>query len=386
MKIEIKNLKKAANRIQRAVKNKEKIILYGDADLDGISSVIILKETIKSLGAEIENIYFPNREKEGYGLNEKALSFLSKSAPALFIVLDCGISNFEEMKLAKKMGFEVVIIDHHEILEKLPQASIIIDPKQRDDKYPFKQFATAGLVFKLSQLLLEEKNNQSLIKNFSELAALATIADMMPEVEENKKIIDEGLRLLESTWRPGLKVFFEMELFKDYKSTREIAQKIISALNAGEHQNYLHESYLLLTTSFQGEAKNLAKNLLEKAYQKQAQVREITEEIKGRSSQKLKENIIFEGDSSWPFLLVGPIASKVYAYFQKPTFIFKNNGKESLGAVRTPKDINGVSALIGCQKFLKTFGGHPQAAGFRLENTNLENFKKCLTKYFEEKT
>ena len=197
--MEIKNFKKAANRIQKAVKNKERIILYGDADLDGISSVIILKETIKSLGGMIENIYFPNRETEGYGLNEKALNFLSKLAPALFIIVDCGISNFEEVKLAKKMGFEVIIIDHHEILEKLPQASIVIDPKQKDDKYPFKQFATAGLAFKFSRLLLRKKNNQSLINNFSELAAISTISDMMPEVEEIKEIIDEGLQLLEST-------------------------------------------------------------------------------------------------------------------------------------------------------------------------------------------
>lgn len=383
--MEIKNLKKTANRIIIAVKNEEKIILYGDADLDGIASVIILKETIKSLGGRVEDIYFPNREKEGYGINEKALDSLSKSAPALLIVLDCGISNFEEVKLAKKLGFEVIIIDHHEILEKLPQASIIVDPKQKDDKYPFKQFATAALAFKLSQLLLKKKDNQSLRKNFLELAALATLADMMPEIEENKEIIDEGLMLLESSWRPGLKIFFEINSIKNYKSIRQIAQKMIAAFNAGEPQNHSHQSYLLLTTSSQEEAKILALNLLEKTAQKQAQVKEIIEEIKERVPKKLTDNIVFEGDASWPFLLIGPIASKIYAHFQKPTFIFKKNEKESIGAVRTSKEINGVKALIKCQEFLKTFGGHPQAAGFRLENKNLEKFKKCLIDYLSKK-
>lgn len=382
MPTEIKNLKKTANRILKAIKEKERIILYGDADLDGISSVIILKESIKSLGGKVEDLYFPNRETEGYGINEKALRSLAGLAPALFITLDCGISNFEEVKLAKELGFEVIIIDHHEILGKLPQASIIVDPKQKDDKYPFKQFATAGIAFRLSQILLTKKNNQGLRKNFLELAALATIADMMPEVEENKDIIEEGLRLLESTWRPGLKVFFSINSLKDYRPIRQIAQKIISAINAGEPQNHLHESYFLLSSQSLDEAKILALDLLEKASQKKIKVQEIVREIEKRASKNSTSTIIFEGDPFWPFLLIGPIASKVYALFHKPTFIFKKSEKEIQGALRMPKELNGVEALIQCQESLKTFGGHPQAAGFRLEDRNLEKFKKCLINYF----
>ena len=137
--MEIKNLKRAAGRIKRAIKNKEKIILYGDADLDGAASVIILKESIKNLGGKVARVYFPDREKEGYGLNQKALNLLKKEAPALLILLDCGISNFKEIKLAKKLSLKVIIIDHHEVLEKLPEAEIIIDPKQPGDKYSFKE-------------------------------------------------------------------------------------------------------------------------------------------------------------------------------------------------------------------------------------------------------
>ena len=130
MKTEIKNLKKTTQRILKAVQNKEKIILYGDADMDGVASVILFQETLMNLGARVSEIYFPDREEEGYGLNEKALQYLKEKTPALLIILDCGISNFEEMKLANKMGFEIIIIDHHVVLEKLPEASIIINPKQ----------------------------------------------------------------------------------------------------------------------------------------------------------------------------------------------------------------------------------------------------------------
>ena len=135
MKKEIKNLNKAAERIKKAIKRKERIIIYGDADMDGVSSVIILKECIMSLGrpadsgSPVSAVYFPDRETEGYGINKDALNYLKKYAPALFITVDLGIGNFEEIKLAKRLGFEVMIVDHHEVLKKLPSASIIVNPR-----------------------------------------------------------------------------------------------------------------------------------------------------------------------------------------------------------------------------------------------------------------
>ena len=185
MKKEIKNIKKAAERIKKAIKKKERIIIYGDADMDGASSVIILKECIMSLGGEVSAVYFPDRETEGYGINKNALDYLKKYAPALFITVDLGIGNFEEVKLAKRLGFEVMIVDHHEVLKKLPSASIIVNPKRKDDKYPFKEFAAAGVVFKLAEALMDKKMTPVLRNNFLELAGLATVADMMIEEEDN---------------------------------------------------------------------------------------------------------------------------------------------------------------------------------------------------------
>ncbi len=214
--MEIKNLKKAAERIKKAIKNREKIILYGDADLDGTTSLILLKESIKNLGGEITAIYFPDREKEGYGLTQEALHSLKINAPAFLITLDLGISNFKEISLAEKMGFEVMIIDHHEILDKLPEAKIIVDPKQKGDKASLQYLATVGIVYKLSELLFLNEMSQELKQSFLEIVALGTIADAMPREGENEIMIAQGLQSIANSWRPGIKAFFRERSFEKY--------------------------------------------------------------------------------------------------------------------------------------------------------------------------
>jgi single-stranded-DNA-specific exonuclease len=376
----IKNLQKVANRIKKAVKNKEKFIIYGDADLDGVASVIILKESIKNLGGEISAIYFPDRENEGYGITEKGLEYLKNFSPAVFITLDLGIGNFEEVKVAKKLGFEVIIIDHHQVLGKIPQASIVVDPKQKGEKYPFKNLATAGIVFKLSEVLLKERLTQKLKENFLELVALATIADLMPRVEENTLLIEEGLDSLKNTWRPGLKVFSFIESVRNYRNFQEFTQKIISSLNAAEKKDHLNEAYFLLTEQNEKKAKILAKELLEKSQQKHLRIKEIVGEIEERIFKKPKEEIIFEGENDWPLALLGPVASRICQKYQKPTFLFRLDKEKSQGAVRVPLRFDSVKLMSRCSKLLETYGGHAQASGFRVKNENLEKFKNCLIK------
>jgi len=377
----IKNIKKAAARIKKAVKSKERVILYGDADMDGVSSVIILKEALCNLGVSSDRIqvYFPDRETEGYGINEKALGYLKKQAPALFIALDCGIGNFHEIKLAKKMGFEVMIVDHHQTLGKLPEASIIVNPQQKGDKYSFKEFAAAGVVFRLVEVLLGKKICQALRNNFLELTALATLADMMPHKADNLEFLNAGLPALQSTFRPGLKVF---HLLGDYNDPQMLARKIISACHAGENKNHFNEAYLLLSSCSEEEAEVLARDLIEKSYIRQERIKVIAEEAEERILKKMQEPIIFEGDKDWPILMAGPAASKICHVYKKPVFLYSQNRTTSQGAVRTPVGIDGVRAMRQCADLLETFGGHPQAAGFRLKNKNLKNFKERLTEYF----
>jgi len=364
------------------VKAKETIILYGDADLDGTSAVVILKETIKNLGWKVSTIYFPDREKEGYGINKDALGILKKRAPALLIALDCGISNFDEIELAKKLGFEVIVIDHHKVIDKLPLADIIVDPKQKDDPYPFKGLATAGIVFKLTQTLLGEEFSESLRKNFLELVALATLADLMPKEADNQIFIEEGLSFLKNTWRPGLRAFLESDFLAGISDFNQKVSKIISIMNVRDVKDNLPASFRLLTFSSLEDSQELIKKLVKKNQGRKKKIEEIVFRIEERQKD---DTIIFEGDTELEFALISSVASILCNRYKKPVFIYKKLEKESQGTVRTQKGLDSVVLMKNCAKYLMSYGGHPQASGFRLKNDNLEKFKECLIKNLKKK-
>ncbi len=377
----IKNIEKAAERIKEAVKKNERIILYGDSDLDGISSVVILGEAIKNLGGKIECAFFPDRENDGYGINSAALEKLQSRAPALFIALDLGIGNVKEVQTANKMGFEVIIIDHHEILNDLPKASIIVDPKQSSDRCPFKGLANVGITFNLCMELLGSSISENLKNSFLELAALGTIADMVPQTEQNQEIIEQGLRSLKNTFRPALRAFLDILGWEDWP------QKIISSLNAAEESvNFENDSYQLLTCSDKKKCDKMAQALIERNRHKQIQLKNIVQEVERRVSKNPDAPIVFEGDPSWKLAWAGSVASVICEKYEKPAFIFRKLDKESCGSVRNPKGTNSVEAMKECDAFLITYGGHAQASGFRLKNEYLDKFKDCLSSYFKKQT
>lgn len=376
---EIKNLKKVASRFLKAAKKKEKIVIYSDSDLDGVASAIILKDIIKNIGGNIAEIYFPDRESEGYGISKKSLKALKGMAPAILVSLDCGIGSVEETDLAKKMGFEVVIIDHHEILDKLPKANIIVDPKQKGDKYPFKQLANAGLVFKLAEVLL--KSNDNLMHDFMLLSAMATVADMMPKTDDNELIITEGITYLESSWRPGIKAL--LDSVDSSMNLMDKVYKMNSYLNIRDVEDGMPASFRLLTASDEDEARQLAMKLIGKAEEKKRKVKDIVDEVKSIVSVKgVNEPIVFEGNSSWELVLLGIAASLLVKEYKKPVLLYKRMESESHGSVRTPDGMNSVEAMKRFAKKLITYGGHPPASGFRVKNKYLESFKESLIDYF----
>jgi single-stranded-DNA-specific exonuclease len=380
MQNKIKNLDKAAERIQEAVKNKERIIIYGDSDLDGISSTVILEEAIKTLGGKVDMVMFPDRENDGYGINTKALEILKNTPPALFITLDLGIGNINEVKALNALGFSVIVVDHHQILSGLPQAEVVVDPQQQDDTSGFTYLANAGLTFKLCEELLGKSFSGNLKNSFLELVALATISDMVPQINDNKLFIEEGLRSLKNTFRPALRAF--LDIIGEGQVMSGEFYKIISALNAAESADFKNESYVLLTSSSNNICMELAQNLISKTTYKQIKIKEITEEVERRIAAAPSEQIIFEGDRAWRLVLAGPVASIIFAKYGKPTFIFKKGDEESCGSVRSSKEKNSVEAMKSCSDLLITYGGHPQASGFRLKNANLEKFKLALDSYF----
>lgn len=368
--MEIKNLKETAERILNAINGNEKILLYGDNDLDGICSLLILKETILSLGGNVSAVYFPDREKEGYGITHLGLETLKKYAPALFITLDCGISDFEEIKMATEMGLQVIVIDHHEVIDELPPASIIVDPKQKGDNYPFKNLSTTGIVFKLAEKMLEGKMGDRLRKNFLEMVALATLADMMPQEKENKIMIDEGLISLKNSLRPAFRA-----ISGHFQVPKEIS-KVISILGVRHFIDGLPASYLFLTASHIEGAKRIFDELVEIHEIKREESKKMLKEIE--ESINRDEKIIFLGNPEWSFSLLGGVASNLCQVYKKPVFLFKRGELESRGSVRAPNGVNCVELMKKCKTLLISFGGHPPAAGFRIRNENLEAFKKCI--------
>ena len=245
-----------------------------------------------------------------------------------------------------------------------------------------------GLTFKLAEELLGRGFSQNLKNSFLELAALATISDMVPQINDNKMFIEEGLRSLKNTFRPGLRAF--LDILGEGEILSGGYYKVIQALNAAESIDFKNQSYDLLIAASKNQAEELAQDLLSKVNYKQIKIKEITEEIERRILQKKlarreggDEQIIFEGDPAWRLVLAGPVASILYSKYNKPTFIFKKGDTESSGSVRSTKELNSVEAMKSCSDLLITYGGHPQASGFRIKNENLERFKICLTAYFK---
>ncbi len=379
-KIEIKNISEAARRILQAVEKKEKIIVYGDADLDGVTAVIICKESIENLGGKVAALYFPDREIEGYGINKTALRNLEKYAPALILAVDLGIGNFEEIKIAKKLGFSVVVVDHHEILDGLPEADVIVDPKQPDDPYPFKFLCAAGLCFRLAEKLFNRQMSKNLRESFAELAALATLADMMPREFENIDIIEEGLRTIDNSFRPGLRTFFKTDVLNlESDNFNRRISKIISVLNVRDMKEGIPAAYKLLCAESASSAQELIREFLIINRERRDKIRVVTEEIEMNIAEK-KEPIIFEGARDWELNLMGTVASIICQKYGKPTFVYKTLEQESQGTVRSTEEINSVALMRNCKDLLMTYGGHPKASGFRVKNENLEKFKACLIK------
>lgn len=391
--MKIKNIDRAAERIKKAVENGEQIIIYGDSDLDGIASMIIIKEAIDNLISLLPKekkesfppifSFSPERKIEGYGLNETALAFIkSKVSKGLILTLDCGITNFKEVEDAKNSGFSVVIVDHHKTVGGIPEAAeIVVDPKQETDEYPFKEYANAGLSFKLAQEILKENMSPMLRDSFLELTALATISDMMIEIGENEEWIKEGLSKIEYSQRPAIRAIFSILNPMDFSSKRDMISKINSALNSSVIEGHIPKPYLFLIEPDAEKAKKVAEELFEESYHKQREVAMLVDELIEKITFK-NPKIIFEGSHLWEPEYLGAVASRLSNYFNKPVFIYKKGEEISRGTVRVPKGMDAVIAMEKCKELLLMFGGHPPAAGFTIKNENIDSFEECLKKYF----
>jgi single-stranded-DNA-specific exonuclease len=392
--MKIKNIDLAAERIRQAVKNGEQIIIYGDSDLDGVASAVIVKETIDNLVSRlaIEEkkkfpsvlAFFPDRKNEGYGLNEKALAFIKTQAKSgLLITLDCGITNYNEIKDAKQYGFSVIVVDHHlPIGGKLPEADIVVDPKQPGDDFLFKEYCDAGLCFKLSEETLGDDMSSMLRETLLQLTALATISDMMIEEDENRDFIYNGLANIISSGRPALRALIDILSQETFTSIRDMVSRINGILNSSKIENHVVLIYNFLIEPNLEKAKEIAQEFIEEHENRQREIISLTDNLKYIIGERPLTPIIFEGSTEYSIEFLGAVASRLSNYYGKPVFLYQKYAEYSRGSVRAPKGMDVVKAMESCGQLLRTFGGHPPAAGFTVVNENIEQFKDCLFKYF----
>lgn len=375
----IKNLQKAGKKIYSAAREGQNIILYSDADTDGAVSAYLLEHALRRINSNLNlEIYIPDREEEGYGLNHQALDYFEQQDQDydLMVMTDCGIGSVEEVKRAQDMGLEVIIIDHHEVPDEVPPASVIVDPKQEDSP-DFRDYAASGLVYRLTEFLLKETDQEA---QYIELAAIATLADRMPLEKDNKEIVEQGIEALNRTLHTGLRALMAVVDFQTPANKEKVRKKLLPILGASDVEDHLSQTYRLLKTQDIEQAQAIVGTLMDNREKSGQELDEMFNEIESRVSSD--DVIIFEGAPSWKVSLAGAVATRVRREFDKPTFIFKKGEEQSRGGVRVPEGEDAVAAMDSCAELLEQYGGHAPAAGFTVDNENLEQFKQCLIRYF----
>lgn len=380
------DMHKAVNRIIEAIQNKEKTIIYGDYDVDGITSITVLKKFLNERGLEVD-YYIPNRLEEGYGLNCKAIEEIAKNEYKLMITVDCGISGIEEIKIANNYGIETIVTDHHEQLEELPNAYAIINPKRRDNTYPFRGLAGVGVVFKLIQALsikleLDEKE----YLKFLDIVCIGTISDIVPLIDENRVISKLGLKLVKVTKNIGLKELIKETGYKNIDSSM-VSFGIAPRINACGRMGEQEEALRLFLTNSKEEANEITKRLNTYNIQRQEKEKIIFDQaIKELEKENLdKLNSIVLSGENWHHGVIGIVASKITEKFFKPTILIGIENDEGKGSGRSIPGFDLHEALVESSDYLKKYGGHEMAVGLSLDKDKIQEFKKHFEKIVEAK-
>lgn len=377
------DMQKAVDRIINAIKNKEKVIIYGDYDVDGITSTTVLKQFLAERGL-IVDWYIPNRLNEGYGLNKNAIKEINDKGYKLIITVDCGISALEEIKYANDLGMEVIVTDHHEPVEVLPQCLAVVDAKRKDNIYPYNQLAGVGVVFKLIQALsiklnLEEKE----FLKFLDLVAVGTISDIVPLKDENRVIAKLGLKLVEVTKNIGLKTLISVLGFKKIDSTA-ISFGVAPRINASGRMGVQEKALNLFLTDNYEEAKKITQELNEFNNDRQAEEQKIFKEALEMLKKENDKSCIILGNENWHHGVIGIVASKITDMYFKPSILLCFEENEGKGSGRSIPGFDLHKALMECSKDIKKFGGHSMAIGITIEKDKFESFKNDFEKYAEQ--
>lgn len=380
------DMDKAVERIIKAINNQEKVMIYGDYDVDGITSITVLKKFLEERGLKTGH-YIPNRLEEGYGLNENAIRSIAEQKYTLMITVDCGISGIEEVELANQLGIETIITDHHEQSESLPNAYAIINAKRKDSQYPFRGLAGCGAVFKLIQAIslrlgLEEKE----FLKYLDIVCVGTISDIVPLVDENRVIAKLGLKLVAQTRNIGLR---ELILQSGYKKidSNTISFGVAPRINACGRMGYQEEALDLFLTNNIEEARKITTRLNSYNLERQTKEKDIFEQaIKELEKEDIKKlnTIVLSGDN-WHHGVIGIVASKLTEKFYKPTILICFEDNIGKGSGRSLPGFDLHEALVETSAYLEKYGGHEMAVGLSLKKEKYNDFKLAFEEIAKSK-
>jgi single-stranded-DNA-specific exonuclease len=403
---DIQGMKLAVGRIITASKRGERVLVHGDYDVDGISATAILLKALKIL--EIDSHYFiPNRIEHGYGFNPLSVKKAKHIGAGLIVTVDCGITSFEAAALSRKEGIDVIITDHHEPVRKptsgarseelgekpyhdflLPDAFVIINPKLTPHASHLTNLSGAGIAFKLAQALVISvcgHESESVFSDFLDLAALGTMADVVPLTDENRVIVQKGLKLLENGAKPGLQALKQVAgIDRKGLKTGMLLFTIIPRINAAGRIADSNNIINLLLTDSDEEASNISAWLDRLNSERQQIEEKVYQEALSMIKKKGVSPVIVLAAEGWHRGVVGIVASRIAEEFYRPAFILSLEGDIARGSARSIPPFDICKALTDCKEFLKKFGGHKQAAGLELKSENILSFEGNINKIADE--
>lgn len=382
----LKDMDKAVRRILQAVENNEKILIWGDYDVDGTTGTVVLRKALEMIGGET-GFHVPHRFTEGYGLNIPALENAKREGFTLVITVDCGSTSFEPIAWAKEHGLDVIVTDHHLTKDEgLPDAFAVVNPNRTDCDYPDKNLAGVGVAFKLAHALLRERGKEAAVPHFLKVVAIGTIADVMKLTGENRAIVAVGLTDLPSTVNYGLKALIEVADCRDEMTSYDIGFRVAPRINAAGRMDAARHVVELFESADFGGARKLAEYLNRKNIERQKLQKEITE--------KAMMSVLENGDSEARFVVahgkdwhrgvIGLAASKIAEKLHRPTIVISVEDGMGHGSARSISDYHLLKGLDTCANLFETYGGHAAAAGMRIKPENIGELSERLNVHATE--
>ena len=373
----------ALDRIRAAVSAGEKIFVCGDYDVDGITSIVLVKRCLEAVGLDV-GFYIPNRLLEGYGLSEKGIVAARDFGASLIVTVDSGVTGHEEIEVARKLGIDVIITDHHEAQDTLPDAVAVVDPKRADSKYPFKDLAGVGVAYKVMQALAREYRDVAYsVEENLDMVAVGTVADIVPLISENRVLTSLGLERLRTTANPGLRALMEVAGVEPSSArATHIGFALGPRLNAAGRLGDARIGVELLTTADGVKAAEIAKKLDQENRKRReleaAVLAEAVEKLDSSPSDTASRMSIVLWSDGWHPGVIGIVASRIAKQYNRPTVLLSIVDGMSKGSGRSIHGFDLHAALAECRDCLTSFGGHRHAAGVSLPEGRLEEFKDCV--------